>query len=104
MTSASFLATFVAYPFGVTVRNMAELWPEVNGKQVFRGNYRKAAAWLWYSPFIGTFYQGFGPYCAKTMPTMWLSLFFADQLGLFTAWNHDFFTYRGGHSYEDIND
>ena len=98
------MGTFAGYPFGVTVRNMAELWPEVNGKQLFRGNYRKAAAWLWYQPFIGNHYIGFGNYCTKTLPSMWLTLYFADLLGLFTYWSHDHMTYRGGYSYEDSHD
>jgi len=80
---------------------MVELWPKVDGKSIFRGSYRKAAVWLWYHPFIGNYFIGFGNYCAKTWPTLFLSLWFADTMGLFSYHNHDPFTIRGSYSYED---
>ena len=80
---------------------MVELYPKVNGEQIWRGNYRKAAAWLWYHPFIGNYYIGFGNYFVKTFPSLCLTLWFADKVGLMAYHNHDFMTIRGSPSYED---
>ena len=98
---ASFWATFAAYPWGVTVRDMVELYPKVNGKSIWRDSYRKAAVWLWYYPYMGNYWVGFGQYCAKTWPTLFLSVWLADSFGLFAYHNHDYHTYRGSHSFED---
>lgn len=80
---------------------MVEFHPTVDGRSVYAGNYRKAAAWLWFSPHIGQFYVGFGNHFVKHFPTLWLTTWFADSLGLFTYHNHDFHTIRGSSSYDD---
>jgi hypothetical protein len=95
------MATFAGYPWGTTVRNMAELYPKINGANPWQNNYRKASVWLWYYPFIGNYYVGFGSYCAKNFPTMFIGLWLADSYGLFVNHSVDPFTMRGGGSFED---
>lgn len=38
-----------SHPFAHTTREMVDFWPKKNGVDVFQGNYRKAATWLWFT-------------------------------------------------------
>lgn len=46
----TWIATFATYPFVHSVRDMVDLWPKKDGVDPFKGNYRRAAVWLWYGP------------------------------------------------------
>lgn len=56
---ATYLAAVFTYPFVHTVRDMVDLWPKKDGIDPFKGNYRRAAVWLWYAPSWLMAYPGF---------------------------------------------
>lgn len=45
---STYLGAVFSYPFAHTAREMVDFWPKKNGVDIFQGNYRKAAAWLWF--------------------------------------------------------
>jgi solute carrier family 25 (mitochondrial oxoglutarate transporter), member 11 len=45
----TYLGAVFTYPFAVTARQMVDLWPKKNGVDIWQGNYRKAASWLWFA-------------------------------------------------------
>lgn len=57
---SAYLGAVFSYPFAHTVREMVDLWPKKNGVDMFQGNYRKAASWLWFaSPSWNLAFPGF---------------------------------------------
>ena len=38
---------------------MVDLWPKKNGVDIWQGNYRKAATWLWFGPSWNIAFPGF---------------------------------------------
>jgi hypothetical protein len=54
----TYLGAAFTYPFAVTAREMVDIWPKVGG-DVFGGNYRKAAVYMWFHQNILGFYPGF---------------------------------------------
>lgn len=57
---STYLAAVFTYPFAHAVREIVDLWPKKNGVDIFEGNYRKAAAWLWFgAPTWNISFPGF---------------------------------------------
>jgi len=99
---ASFMGCVFSYPWAVIVRDMVEMWPKENGKCRFDGNYRKAAVWLWYHEMGSNAFPGFfNRYFYKTFPQLFLMTYFADVMGMFTYWSHDYMVAGGSNTWED---
>jgi hypothetical protein len=70
----------------------------------FGGNYRKAAVWIWYHEFTGTYFAGFfTKYFWKTAPGMFGTLLLAEKAGLFDQTVVDAFSGAGNNSWEDVS-
>jgi len=99
---AVYFSVVFSYPWAVTVKEMVDMWPKENGVCRFDGSYRKAAVWLWYHEYGSNLFPGmFHNYFWKTGPLMFLTLWWADNFGMFTYWNHDFLWGAGTNSWED---
>jgi len=68
---SAYLATVFTYPFVHTSKEMVDIWPKKGGVDIFQGNYRKAAMWLWFSaPSWNISFPGFFKlYFWKAFPT-----------------------------------
>jgi len=64
---------------------MVDLWPKKNGVDIFQGNYRKAASWLWFTaPTWNISFPGFmNLYFWKVFP---LYIFILFSGGLHQFW------------------
>ena len=57
---STYLAAVFTYPFVHTAREIVDLWPKKNGVDIFQGNYRKAASWLYFgAPTWNIAFPGF---------------------------------------------
>eukprot|EP01017_Pseudomicrothorax_dubius_P000565 TRINITY_DN0_c2145_g1_i2.p1 TRINITY_DN0_c2145_g1~~TRINITY_DN0_c2145_g1_i2.p1 ORF type:complete len:101 (+),score=22.08 TRINITY_DN0_c2145_g1_i2:2-304(+) len=91
-----------SYPWGNKVREMVDFWPKREGANIFQGNYRKAAVWLWYHEYTSNYYPGLMKnYFWKTAPWMFLTLWISDSLGVFTYWSHNYWSGAGNNTWED---
>lgn len=100
----TYLAAIFSYPWTVT-REMVDFWPKTPGAPcTFGGNYRKAAVWIWYHEFAGTYFAGFfTKYFWKSAPAMFLTLALGEKAGLFEQTAIDNFSGAGHNSWEDVN-
>lgn len=101
-TLSSYLAAVFSYPFVVTAREMVDLWPKKDGVDVFKGNYRKAMANLWYGPtwnigWVGLFHK----YFWHVFPLYVTSLLAADYFGIFSYWRVDIMSGASDNTAED---
>lgn len=70
------LAAFFTYPFVYGVRDLVDFWPKKDGVDPFKGNYRKAATWLWYGPSWNIGYNGlFKKYFWHVFPLYFILLY-----------------------------
>jgi len=100
--ASCYMASVFSFPFYHMTREMVEFWPKENGVCRFGGNYRKAAVWLWYFEFGSNVFPGFFTnHFYKTFPQMFLTLWIADTMGMFTYWNHDYMIGAGSNTYEE---
>lgn len=99
---STYMAGIFSYPWMVT-REMVDFWPKKQGTPCsFGGNYRKAAVWIWYHEFTGTYFAGFfTKYFWKTAPGMFITLQLAEKAGLFDQTTVDAFSGAGNNSWED---
>ena len=88
----SYMGVVFAYPFAHGTRLMTDFWPKKDGIDLFKGNYRKAAAFLWLSSHSwntswgGLFKSG---YFWKNFPLYFASILLADKFGMFSYWRID---------------
>lgn len=98
----SYLACVFSYPFAVTAQHMVDFFPKPNGVDVFQGNYRKAAVWLWYHENASNYFPGFfRTYFYRQFPWMFSTLYLGDSLGIFSYWQIDIWSGPGTNSWED---
>jgi len=93
-------ACFASMPWDVTVRRLVEFTPQIDGKNAFDGNYRKALSYLWYYKQMGQYFVGFNAYFWKNAPGMFMTLWLADNLGLFTWYRHNYMNRQGSNTTE----
>ena len=78
----------MACPWDNAARNLVEFQPKINGKSVYGENYRQALAEVWFWKQKGNYFSGFSSFYLKHAPAMGLSIYLAENLGLFSRWKH----------------
>mmetsp|Transcript_8349 Transcript_8349/g.7413 ORF Transcript_8349/g.7413 Transcript_8349/m.7413 type:complete len:227 (+) Transcript_8349:414-1094(+) len=100
---SSWLACIISFPIAHTCREMVDFWPKPkDGNSPFHGNYRRAFVWMLYQDQLGNIWPGFmNQYFYRTFPTMFITLWIADTLGMFTYHRKDPYAGGGTASWED---
>lgn len=99
---STYLACAFSYPWNNVVREMIEFWPKQNGQDLFKGNYRKAATWLYYHEWGSNLFPGFfNNYFWRQAPWMMSTLYLADSMGVFYQQVSNQYTNAGTNAWED---
>ncbi len=96
---STYVGAAFTYPFAVSVREMVDLWPRVDGRDYFANNYRKASIYMWLHQNILGFYPGFfkkyfwhiAPQYFIVNHRWFFTIMFAEKLGFFKYWRVDIF-------------
>lgn len=96
---STYLAAAFTYPFAYSVREMVDFWPKKNGIDPFKGNYRLASTYVWFSQTLIGFYPGFFKnYFWHIAPQWFVTCLLAEKLGIFKYWRMDIFNGPGDNS------